>query len=821
MKYPKLPWLSEPNITLPHFPSRVSALIFRLWGMVSPAKIAEIIEASEAQVCDIAKRMGLDDFDGNDKAWFKKGYISILKSVWHILPYEQILQLLEWDEDRLAFCMKEDDFLSMKLGGYKPICEFVKYSEPTEDEWAEIDKIGAVIRGVIEDFGDEPKREPFDFFSGEFLRTKEKPHSVIKNGWSIVDKTGFADADLYVSDFCELFQTLWNTELKVNTDADTDCIVLEKLLGMEEEAHIIEVSERRITVKTSTQSGLLRALQYIEACDDLPLGKIERKARFKTRMIYSFCSLYANVLDEPSEVSYPDELLRRYSYLGINAVWLQGVLYQLQPYPFAPELAQGWEKRLENLRKLVQRAKRYGISVYLYMNEPRAMPLSVFEKYPELQGHQEAGNASLCTSDPRVTEYLGDAIESLCRAVPELGGFFLITMSENLTHCCSHNCWFEEAQTNCPRCINRKPLQVMADVVRTFSDAVRRAGTGAHIWAWTWGWDDFLTEENIEETFQSLPDDVTIMAVSETGIPYTIGGVSGTVSDYSRSILGPGELAKRVWNKAAEKGFEIAAKIQVNTTWECSTAPFLPVYDLVSAHLDNICNTKVSNLLLSWTLGGYPSDNLQIASQYFFESDCKKEDGYDSLLKEVYGEYAEKVKQATKLFSEAFQEFPFSCRTLYVGPQNAGPANLLFREPSGMHSAMTGFTYDDIDDWRWQYPREVFIEQLRKLTEGWKQGLGVIKDMPCNEFTDAANVGYALFRSSYNQAKYIDLRDKPQKDKKEIAAVLDEEKELAKMVYGIMQHNPSVGYEAANQYYYTKNMMLEKILNCMELMQNI
>ena len=86
----------------------------------------------------------------------------------------------------------------------------------------------------------------------------------------------------------------------------------------------------------------------------------------------------------------------------------------------------------------VARARRHGIGVYLYLNEPRAMPLNFFEKRPELKGVAEGDHAALCTSSRPVQQFLTDAVESICHAVPDLGGFFTITASENLTNCWSH-----------------------------------------------------------------------------------------------------------------------------------------------------------------------------------------------------------------------------------------------------------------------------------------------------------------------------------------------------------------------------------------------
>jgi hypothetical protein len=56
--------------------------------------------------------------------------------------------------------------------------------------------------------------------------------------------------------------------------------------------------------------------------------------------------------------------------VGVNGVWLHVVLRQLAPGGDRfPEFGQDHEKRLASLQRLAERARRYGISIYLYMNE--------------------------------------------------------------------------------------------------------------------------------------------------------------------------------------------------------------------------------------------------------------------------------------------------------------------------------------------------------------------------------------------------------------------------------------------------------------------
>ena len=109
----------------------------------------------------------------------------------------------------------------------------------------------------------------------------------------------------------------------------------------------------------------------------------------------------------PALDPYPDGFLQRLSAVGVNGVWLHVVLRDLAPGGTTfPEFGADHERRLANLRILVQRAKKYGVGVYLYMNEPRAMPASFFKNRPEMGGVREDEFTALCTSHPAVRQWM-------------------------------------------------------------------------------------------------------------------------------------------------------------------------------------------------------------------------------------------------------------------------------------------------------------------------------------------------------------------------------------------------------------------------------
>ena len=700
MTFPKLPPVNETlHVDFPHFPSRFHAAVFRLWETVSAERIASALGTDIETVTSAAETMGLPAQKYTER-WAERGYITTIRNAWHILPYEQLLAVLGFTEDRLAVSLKEDDFLGVKLGNAKPYCEPIAPTALSEAGEEQLRKIRKTVTGGFAPLFSGAA--PFDFFTAS-------------------DRKGAVEGE----------------------------------------------------------------------SDDL-------------RMIYSYCGLYASVLDEDPAISYPDALLSMYRDAGVNAIWLPVVLYQMVPFPFDEKRSEGYEMRQENLRTLIRHAKEYGIAVYLYLNEPRSMPLDFFAEHPDLCGKTEASCASLCSSDPRVIEYLRYAVRTLCESVPGIGGFFTITCSENLTHCKSHR-----SKPPCPRCSDLSIVKIVSEINTAISEESRRVDPSIRTVAWTWAWDDFMTQDEIRACIAALPKEIIVQCNSEAQKPYTVGGVSGTIQDYSMSIPGPAPLAESIWKTATEYGHEVSAKVQINVTWECSTVPFLPVFDLIREHMQGLRETGVRHLMLSWTLGGYPSVNLRVASDCLLDP---SEERYRALMKQEYGKDAETVMQAARIFSDAFREFPFHIHTLYKGPQNAGPSNLLYEEPSGMRATMTCYAFDDLDAWRSIYPREIYRDQLRMLCEKWREGLKLLDTVENRELKRAALGGYLLFYSSYLQTDFIMSREIG--DTVRMLEIAREEAENARLMYGLMQESALFGYEAANHYYFNKGMLMEKAVSC-------
>ena len=814
--------IEKAGIMPEYFPTPMQAFIFRNWGMIDKSRLAEVLETSARNVEKEALRMGLGE-QGDVSEWMKKGYITVIRSNWHLLPYEQLLKLLGWDADKLNLALKEEDFLEVKLGNFKPECPKITYKELTDSEKEKTEKIRIEIEKAKSNLTDV--RAPFDFWSEKpvptFVAEPDSGKVVLTSGWGICDKTDDNFVKIMTERFCTHIKDMWDIDLAGS--AKDGEIELSYIPDKADEYHEIVIADKKIEIKAGASAGILRALYRLE---DLALANggaffdeasYKREPRFEVRYIYSFSALYDGAMDVDSRTWCPDGLLEQYAKTGVNGIWLQGILYRLTEFPFAPEMSDGWEMRQKNLNDFVKRAKSYGIKIYLYINEPRSMPHSFFEKYPDMRGSQRERYSCMCLMNQKTQDYLSGAVERLCRAVPDLGGFFTITMSENPTHCRSGS--FDKT---CPTCAEIPQGELVALVNRLVSEGAKRVSDAIQVIAWDWAW---VPETNLsaydgtkEKCISEIPESVAIMSQRDVGIKFERGGIKNEVYDYTMSVDGVSETTLKTWEVAKKYGHKTAVKLQINNTWECSTTPYLPIYGSLIKQVDDLIKTDVNHLMLSWTLGGYPSPNIKLISESFFIENGKCEPDYSIALKSLYGKNADKVKEATDLFCKAFSEYPFHVSLAYKGPHNGGVANPLYHKPTGYKATMTCYAYDDLTGWRANYPEEIVEDQFKKVSDVWEEGLLKLEGIE-GEIKDISFVSYSLFRSSYDQIRFVRLRDKYEQEKteelrKEILEIIKTEKELATTLYAIMCRRPSVGFEAANHYYFSADMVLEKIINC-------
>ena len=735
----------HPAVTYAPFPDALSAFVWRNWPVVDAERLADTIGAAKADVESVAREMGLPvPQPPVSPLWRRKGYITVIRRNWHLLPYCQLKHVLDMSGKELAFSLTEDDFLFVKLGNTKPLCSPLAYSAGMAESGRE--RRRALARVLAEE--------------GVVPMAPEEPRFSFVKELSIIPEA---------------------TGVSLHRDAD------------------------------HRGSGALAA----SSADGSP---------FDLRLIFSYFADYGDPLGDKEVGSYPEGLLARLAANGVNAVWLHTVLSTLARDPNYPEFGEGSERRIANLKKLVARAAKYGIKVFLYMNEPRAQDDAFFEKPGRMEArgakrtHDGLGYAR-CTSCPETRRWLRDALKSVFAQVPGLGGVFTITMSENLTNCASR--W---GKNTCPRCKDRTVVDIVAEVNRTISEGVKAGNPDAEVVCWDWGW----PMQDRLAIAEHLPAGCRVMTVSERGVPTDRGGVKSTINEYSLSAPGPSEAAKALWTVAKGRGLKTAAKVQAALTWEISAVPYVPVMDLVAEHVRNLSASGVDGVMLSWSLGSAPTPNLEIFADY------RRGEGIDPVLdrlaERLYGKGGVAAARAAwTAYSTGFREFPFHISTVYRGNQTVGPANPLYLKPTGWDASMVGYPYDDLKAWRSIYPEDAWIGQMAKVRDGFIAGnekFARLVESLAGSTRAAAARELGLFRAIENhfrsvvdQSRFVQARERG--DKVEMLACARRELETAKRHLALLRADSRIGYECSNHYFYLPQDLVEKVLNCRDIIDRL
>ena len=723
---------TRPAVACAPFPDALSAFVWRNWPVVDVGRMAQAIGAEKSALEEVAREMSLPvPQPAVSPYWRRKGYITVVKRNWHLLPYGQLLTMLDMTRAELAYSLVEDDFLFSKLGGTKPLCAPVVCNAETAAK-------GRAARLAISKTLKEEGIVPM---------APEEPR-----------------------------------------------------------------------------------FRFVEELSELPPGAqmrvpSDKGGTFDLRLIFSYFADYGDPLWDNDIGSYPEGLLCRLAENGVNAVWLHTVLSTLAGDPAYPEFGEGCERRIANLRKLVARAARYGVKVYLYINEPRAQDERFFERpgRMEMRGAKRVTGGpgyARCTSHPETRRWLKDALCQVFSQVPGLGGVFTITMSENLTNCASR--WKRET---CPRCRDRKVGDIVAEVNRTIWEGVKAGDPDAEVIAWDWAW----PKDEREYIVAQLPEkSCRVMSVSEIGVPIVRGGVKAEINEYSLSAPGPSERAKAIWDAARPRGMKTAAKVQAALTWEMSAVPYVPVMDIVAEHAQNLADSGVDGVMLSWSLGSAPTPNLAVYA------DCRRGESaglvLDRLAERLYGRGgAAAARSAWKAYSDGFREYPFHISSVYCGNHTIGPANLLYPKPSGWTATMVGYPFDDFKRWRSIFPEDVWLGQMEKVRDGFAKGNAEFAALVASldgERRKAAERELGLFRAIENhfrsvvdQGRFVVAREKG--DKAAMADCARRELETARRHLELVRADSRIGYECSNHYFYIPQDIIEKVLNCHDVITGL
>jgi len=543
-----------------------------------------------------------------------------------------------------------------------------------------------------------------------------------------------------------------------------------------------------------------------------------------TRIVHGFLTPCGDAFLEDTRSHLPDVLLDAYARQSVKVLFVHGVLSKLSPYRFDPTQSEGYELRREHLRDLTRRAALRGIKIYIYFDEPRALPADVFERYgkPEMKGNV-TGNGSVCmcmTASEEPKEYLYSATKELFEAVPEIGGIFNITMSEYPTHCRTG----PRDMCNCPNCKDLPNHTLPVLVNNIMHKAIRDAGSDAEVIAYTWAWAPSRKwdETDVDNAMRELDPDVSVMQVSENSLPVTKGGITSPLADYSISNPGPSEYSAFLMKTAAKYGHKVYAKVQVSNSWELSSVPYLPVFDIELEHLENLHKIGVDNYMLTWTLGGYPNITHDMIADYM-----KDPEGFviDKWYEKQFGADGKAVHKAIKLFCDGFREYPYNAGVTYFSPKNMGPANLWDLKPDERKSTMVCWSFDNYGDWMGPYPVEIYLDQFSKLLPKWDEACEILEGAANNDTAKElllfAKFATLMLHSDVIHTKYALAKRKLPESKNDLSELIKAERELTKKLLELMPKSSLIGFETSNHYFFTERGFIEKLIQLDQLEEEL
>ena len=147
--------------------------------------------------------------------------------------------------------------------------------------------------------------------------------------------------------------------------------------------------------------------------------------------------------------------------------------------------------------------------------------------------------------------------------------------------------------------------------------------------------------------------------------------------------------------------------------------------DLVARHCQRLAAAGVDGHMLGWSLGGYPSPNLDVARRFAADPAATADAVLDAVAADRYGPAgAADARRAWAAFSAAFEQYPYAGNVVYRCPVQLGPANLLYATADGV----------PVDDGRIPVRRRGRVvgpvprrrcwpSQFEAVAAGWETGL--------------------------------------------------------------------------------------------------
>ncbi len=551
------------------------------------------------------------------------------------------------------------------------------------------------------------------------------------------------------------------------------------------EEYSIDIKTDSIVISAGETEGVRRAIIRLEDLlvqghGNLKLGKIKEKTVIKRRISRSFFSPInrppkgANELADDIDY-YPEPYLNRMMHDGVNAIWVYSDFDSLADSSYITEFGKGREKALEKLNKLIAKAKRYGIDIFMFLIAPMSLfePAiankypGIAEKYPQVHGNSSNGPTAFCVYTDFGAGYLKEAAERLMASAPGLGGIMSITWGERVTSC--GNTWPSKDgvwENNCPYCKDKSKIDSITRTVELFKDGMDEINPDYDFISWTYGMRG-NPDKNLEEYFEKVPKNVISMVnFEDDGRVYQLGK-KRFAFDYYLSYSGPSEMYKKCADFAKKYDKELYAKMQVCCSHELASVPYIPVPGLIYDKMLGAKQTGTTGVMECWFFGSYPC--IMSKSVGMLSGETTYLDKRDFLV-DLANLYWSKndapfVVSAWEYFEKAYTSYPVNVMFNYYGPMHDGIVWDLWLKPKNFGLPRTWQLIDKTDGDRigeclfYGHTIDEAITLCEDICDNWDKGLERLSktsewDNGTNEQCNVAKALGLLFSSGLNILKF-------------------------------------------------------------------
>ena len=672
---------------------------------------------------------------------------------------------------------------------------------------------------LIDDFfGNQPERafetELREFITPEVLFAPLKTGAIAPKGLYLC-KNSFKNENNLLS----VWEDFERFGKKNGLLGNNYAISLIKSTNLEKEEFYLEVTTEGCTLTASEPEGIRRGMirlqdLLLENGGNLKIGKIHEKAVIKRRISRCFFSPTNRPPRNGAELQddvdyYPDGYLNRLMHDGINGIWIYSSFDELIHSSYIKEFGERSEKRIEKLNATIEKCAKYGIEVFLFVLEPISLNNPTIEKrhpgilhkYPQVHGNRyldkitgEEGVA-FCTYSDFGKNYCIEAVETLFKLAPKLGGLISITQGERITSCST--VWENEEfewKNICPRCSKYSKAEVLVQKVDVLREGMRRVKPSAEFISWTYehrNWKD----ASIIEYVKKAPLDVALMQNFEDNGRAEQLGQKRVAIDYWLSYVGPSHMFEVTAETARQCGKKIYAKLQVCCSHELASVPYIPVPGIIYDKLMKAKELGVTGIMESWYFGNYPCLMSKAAGILSFNNLFANKKEFLRYLAGLYFDEksAGKVALAWEYFEKAYTLYPINVMFSYYGPLHDGIVWELALKPKNFSMSRSWLLADRTDGDRLGeclfagHTAEEVDKLLSEMDVWWQKGCKILLEtdawtkIPNHEQFFVVKAIGLLIKSCLNIVRFYRLRNEfgyGRGDREQILANLREIVEL-------------------------------------------